>query len=701
MSAQAEYSRRKHISEIGPPPARAPISDFPSLSDFESWEELREACKDDLVLFATKCFPESTGLKPLSKFQTETLELFQSTLTSGGRVCQIEPRGMGKTSRASVAALWAILYGHQRFIPVFSARLGLATEMVGGWQLELEENQILACMFPRLLWPIRALEGKHQRTGSQTFEDKRTNISWKSDQIVLPDVKGEPGAQGILMARPWANTRGLWLQTPEGRRQRPTAFILDDLQTDADARNHNTVNKIIETVSKTILKLGDHSRTLSGICIGTPIRPDDFMERMAADDAWRTVRYQMLPAMPSEKAMKFWMGEYKDLRHAVDEDDPQGQIKARMAATEAYKQNRALADDGASAAWEWCYGWGDEPQVEISAVQHAMNILIDDGMPSFMSECQCKPLVESSDDVMELMTHQEIQEKQHHLKRYEAPDWVERLFLTIDMQQDSLYYMVGGVGDGMKTAIIDYGMFPEIQGMMVESSESDLDFRDLYPDSFDEDAKRFAALNDLITNKCARKYKREDGVDLSISRVGVDRGYRSDVVDQVAKHSPYSNLIIPVKGIGVGAKDKPLIERPVKKGESSGLYWQKKVTGNTNELYLMVDVNFWKSRLHHMLKNGVGGRASLSLFKAPESIHQWLASNFLAERPHMEGFDNRKREVWKHDYMNLDNHGLDIAVYLLALANSEGFRFDHQGETYGEAKKGRYRIIRGKRPGSR
>lgn len=701
MSRQAEWSRRQNVSEIGPPPARAPITDFPGLEEYQSWEELREACKDDLVLFATKCFPASTGLKPLSKFQSGTLELFQSTFTAGGRVCQIEPRGMGKTTRAAVAALWAILFGHQRFIIVCSNSSRLAGEMVEGWQIELESNEILSCMFPRLCWPIHALEGKHQRCAAQLFNDKRTNITWKSGEIVLPDVEGEPGSQGILMARPWDRARGLWLQTSDGKRQRPTAFILDDLQSDADARNHATVNKMIETVTKTILKLGGHDRVLSGVCIGTPIRPNDFMEQIAANPAWTTVRYQMLPAMPSEKAMEFWMGEYKDLRHAVDEEDPQGQVKARLAATEAYKTNRELADDGASAAWDWCYAWGDEPLVEISAIQHAMNILIDDGMPSFMSECQCQPVSEETDGVMELLTHQEIQSKQHHTKRYEAPDWVEKLFLTIDMQQDAFFYMVGGVGDGMKTAIIDYGMFPEIDGMMVEFSETDADFKRLYPDHFDEDAKRFAALNDLITNKCSRKYKREDGVDLSVSRVGVDRGYRSDVVDQVAKHSPYSNLIIPVKGIGVGARDRPLIERPVKKGESSGLYWQKKVTGNSNELYLMVDVNFWKTRLHHMLKNGIGGRACLSLYKAPESIHQWLASNFLAERPHMDGFDNRKREVWKHDYMNLDNHGLDIAVYLLALANSEGVQFDHQGETYGTGKKRKYRIKRGRRPGER
>jgi len=686
MSAQAEYSRRQHISEIGPPPAAVPCD----VEGFETWAELREACKDDLVLFATKCFPSSTGLKPLSKFQISTLELFQNTLTSSGRICQIEPRGMGKTSRASVAALWSVLYGYQKFIPVFSARQALAGEMVGGWQLELEENDILYGMFPQLLWPVRALEGKHQRCGAQTYKEKKTNISWKADQLVLPDVDGEPGAQGILMARPWSNTRGIWRQTPDGTKQRPTAFITDDLQTDEDARNHKTVAKILQTVKKSILKLGGHDRTLSGINIGTPIAPDDFMEQIAADPAWTTVRYKMLPAMPTN--MDLWEGKYKELRHAVDENDPKGQTKARIKAKEFYEANREKMDEGAQAAWDWCYAWGDDPPTEISSIQHAMNILIDDGPESFASECQCEPLDNLDEDAMQLMTLQEIQAKQHHLNRYEVPTWAQKLYMAVDVQKNKLYYTIGAVGKDMKVAIVDYGMYPELNGIMVESRDlpEGHDVFSLYPD-YDEDAALFAGLNDLIADKCAKTYKREDGAELFIEKVGVDRGYRADIVDQVSKHSQYKQSIIPVRGAPVKASDKPFIERPVKEGEVNGLYWQRRKTPTSDQMYLLIDTNWWKSRAHMMLKNGVGGKASMSLYKAPESIHQWIASNYLAERPHMHSVDGRTKEIWTHDYFNLDNHVFDTTVYLLALANSEGFTFENQ-----ETQTKKRRVVRRK-----
>src|SRR5690606_16697500 len=87
-----------------------------------------------------------------------------------------------------------------------------------------------------------------------------------------------------------------------------------------------------------------------------------------------------------------------------DPEDPEDQARAHEDATALYAAKREYADAGAVVSWEHCYEEG-----ELSAIQHAYNILIDDGPDVFASECQNEPRPKVDDS--ESLTPKQIMEK--------------------------------------------------------------------------------------------------------------------------------------------------------------------------------------------------------------------------------------------------------------------------------------------------
>ncbi|WP_196299655.1 hypothetical protein, partial [Streptococcus pneumoniae] len=75
-----------------------------------------------------------------------------------------------------------------------------------------------------------------------------------------------------------------------------------------------------------------------------------------------------------------------------DADDVDDQARAHKAATAYYLANKSAMDEGAVVTWDECY----DRDSEASALQHAYNILIDDGAEAFASECQNAPLPKDS-----------------------------------------------------------------------------------------------------------------------------------------------------------------------------------------------------------------------------------------------------------------------------------------------------------------
>ncbi|NRA38536.1 MAG: hypothetical protein HRU15_10375, partial [Planctomycetes bacterium] len=87
------------------------------------------------------------------------------------------------TSIAECAGVWAMLYGHGKFICLIGSDEGAAVSMLESIKTELESNELLADDFPEVCYPIQRLEGIAHRCNGQLYNGERTQIHWTANQI--------------------------------------------------------------------------------------------------------------------------------------------------------------------------------------------------------------------------------------------------------------------------------------------------------------------------------------------------------------------------------------------------------------------------------------------------------------------------------------------------------------------------------------
>lgn len=660
MSAQGDYSRRKsaETAEIGPP----------QITDEQRaiGAELRERCRSSLETFNAEVFPNSTGLKPFGPVQRDSIAQDESVILHGGRVCKAEPRGYGKTTRTRNGALWGVLYGYRRLIPVFSANLDKSKQqIIAGWKAELTTNDRLFWMFPELIWPLRALENKPQRCPSQTYNGKLTHTSWTSDRIVFPYIEGVPGSGSVLVALPLKSCRGVNHTTPDGTVLRPELVIFDDVQTDEDAGNPATVKKIEDLIDHTAMMLGGHSQTISAIMSCTVRCEGDLSETYLKKSGWRRVRYKMLDK-PADAQETFWFGKYAEARTSYNPEDPDDQRRAHRESLELYEQNRELADAGASTTWEWAYAWGDAEPLEVSSIQHAYNIRIDLGESVFSSECQNEPAAEQID--LAILTAPEIQRKQHGYGRGAVPGACDTVTGFIDVQGSLLYWLVAAWQADFSGYVLDYGAWPEQGREYFTLRDARKTLRRKYKGTDDEGAA-YQGVQDCIAFLCGREYRRNDGATLRMRRLLVDcNGQISEKLNEACRQSPFAPLLTPSYGRGITATQKPISSWTQSRGKRCGPEWVPTEAKGKHLVGVISDVNYWKKRFQDALALPVGSRGSVSLFKAKPAAHRMVGEQWASEKPYRVEHDGRVVFEWKLKPGH-DNHFLDCGVGAMVAAS--------------------------------
>src|SRR5690349_8237859 len=126
--------------------AVADIGELPEVAD----SDRRESCRLDLQRFLVTYFPASTGLSPFSEDHERAIGRIQRCALEGGLFIQAFPRGFAKTTISENAAIWATLYGHRRFVPIFGAEASAADGNIDSIKLELSENDLLFADFPEV-----------------------------------------------------------------------------------------------------------------------------------------------------------------------------------------------------------------------------------------------------------------------------------------------------------------------------------------------------------------------------------------------------------------------------------------------------------------------------------------------------------------------------------------------------------------------
>ncbi len=200
---------------------------------------------------------------------------------------------------------------------------------------------------------------------------------------------------------------------------------------------------------------------------------------------------------------------------------------------------------------------------ELSAIQHAYG-LRQDNPDTFDAEYQNEPkseIDENSDLRMLNSTEFCLRTYKTH-KRLELPLWTEYLTLGVDVQENSLWWVLLASGANFQSIITDYGVWPEQGDEYVTLSNLNRSIARATGVKRPADAI-VEALRQLTKFIFGREYLRDDGAAVPITRGLVDSGYRKEAIYRFCQETSYP--IMPVKGEGIGAKNKPWDEIPIKR----------------------------------------------------------------------------------------------------------------------------------------
>jgi hypothetical protein len=587
----------------------------------------------------------------------------EEAVLHGGLFALAMPRGSGKTTIAEIACLWAILFGHREFVALIGASEVHAQEMLDSMKMELDGNELLLEDFPEAIYPITKLGGIANRCAGQLYCGERTHIAWTAREIVMPTIPGSP-ASGVIIkvAGITGRIRGMKYKRADGKTVRPSLVILDDPQTDESARSPSQCAQRESILAGAVLGLAGPGRKISGLMPCTVIRPDDMADRMLNRDQhpqWQGMRMKMLNSLPTNE--KLWL-EYARIRA-----ESLRQEKGLALATEFYLRHQSELDAGADAAWSVRFN----PD-EISAIQHAMNLKLQDEA-AFMAEYQNQPLA-PEDQGQSKLTTEMILKKINTIPEGVVPHGSIRLTAFIDVHLNLLYFMVVAWNDDFSGSVIEYGAYPDPQRHYFTLRDAQRTLGQLAPGTGLEGAI-YAGLTNLTEQLLGRSWKTDAGSEMAIGRCLIDAnwGHSTEVIYRFCRQTSFKAVVTPSHGRFVGASSKPLAEYEKRTGDRVG--WNWRIPGTTNDRpvkHVVFDANFWKSFIQARLLTAMGDKGAMTLHGDDPVRHRLLADHLTAEYCIQTAGRGRVVDEWKVRPEQMDNHWLDCLVGCAVGASIEG-----------------------------
>ena len=646
----------------------------------------RASYRNDFVLMHRKVFPDSTGQKPFGEKQQKSVMFGQDVFQKGGRLLKLEPRAFAKTTRITNEAVFSVLEGMQDYIVILCSNQEKAEEILESIKTEIYNNDKLEELYPGPIACFRHIEDTPQRARNQTYGGDRSYLYWGTKTIRFPHIADEPSSGKFIEIRPITNTKGLHKKVKAGpdagKIFRPTLFLIDDPQTHDDAKSETTVRNIVGRIKRDALRGGSHAKRASAIMSITPVVPGDVAWHFEANEhSWDIVKYKMIEKFPDMH--DWWMTTYAEIYTNYDRTLRGDRTSAALRAMELVKDNYEKVHAGSEVTWEHAYAWDEEPQTEISAVQHAYNIILDDGMEDFEFECQCNTeygLYQEGESLHAPVI--QIMSKMLPYKRNLIPQKTTKIVAHIDINKDFFSYVILTSPRILQPHIIDYGTYPKQPGLFSKRNVI-VPLATLYPHNKDFRDILYAATKELIDILATRVFIREDGAELTLDAIGVDINYEEGYVGRAIKESHHRPIVIPCSGTFVGADDDLLHEKV--KADVIDVYencFRRPNRDHTLD-FLNFDTNYFKTELHRGFNMQEGVKGSLTMFGKeidgtpcdPER-HRVIGDHCNAERPERELGKKTKRHriVWKEKMHQPDNEYLDNIANCYALLASLGVK---------------------------
>lgn len=647
--ATADEAYREHRKSAGSRQARVSaagrdIGELPAVAD----PERRARCQQCLRSFCEAYLPK-VFFRPWSEDHRRIITAIERRILSGGCLAIAMPRGSGKTALTYATILWAMLFGHHRFVGYIAAESRAGKAALDAIKTHLLGTPELAADFPEVCFPVAQLGGIAQRR--LIYHGERLDLIFSRSDLVLPAIAGAPScAARLKVAGIGSAIRGMNYTRPDGTMVRPSLLVIDDPQTDKSAKNPAQCDERETLLKGAVLGLADDGRATAAIMPCTVIRKGDLADRMLdrkQNPQWQGERTKALYAMPA--SMDLWH-RYREVRAESFESGGDG-----SAGTDFYGENREAMDAGAAVAWPERFVEG-----ELSALQHCMNLLFDRGKTAFSAEYQNEP--EEADQGRGRLTVEGVIERVNHRQRGTVPQKVEHLTAMVDVHDEVLYWLISVWEPAFAGYVVDYGVWPA-HGRPLSQQ---------YP-SQGKGGAVYAGLVELLTALLSRELPRDDGTLLNIQLCLVDTGYFPDVVGKAIRQVGHGPQVLPSRGQGIGPTRKPFSQYKPEPGVKMGRHWRRVKAPATQLLTLLIDVNYWKSFLRDRLLTPVGDPGALTLFGDRPEAHRTIAGHISAEIPIEGSGPWGIVEDWRL-IPGRDNHLFDCAVGTAAAACYLGAR---------------------------
>lgn len=665
---RAKLNKRQNIhNEVGESPPLSP-----------EILERREKYKYDFVALHEEVFPQSTGVKEFGEVQKKSIQFGNHIFRSGGRLLKLEPRGYAKTTRIANECLAAVLLGMQRYVLIVCSNLQKAEEILDSIRTELYNNDELLELFPGPIACFRHLDETSQKAPYQTYGGANTYIKYGTKGLRFPQVPGEPSSGRYIEVRPLKNLKGLFHKVKAGpdanKVYRPTLIVFDDPQTEDEARSPTEVQTIISNIKRSALKGGSHSRRVSAIMAITPVCNGDVAYHFEKNEySWEIVKYKMLEERP--EADEEWLTEYAKIYLGYDRTIIGDRTRAGLEARKYVEDNYERLHKGAKVSWDWAFGWEEEPQIEISPVQHAYNIILDDGIVDFEYEYQCNTEYGEYEEGETIHAPiNVIMKKMGPWRKRHIPQWTAKTVCHIDVNKDFLSYAVMSSANPLKSHISEYSTFPKQPGTFSKRNMI-IPLRSSYPNYPDYRDVLYLAVKDLIEYIHNLTLYREDGMEIKVDLIGVDMRYEENYIIRACKDSPYSNIVIPCAGVYVGPDDQLIHDRTYQEGTRRYHNCVERPNKSRTADILEYDTNYFKTEVHKGWNIDEGIRGTLTVYREdhPEA-HKVLADHCNSEKPkRKQGFKTTNtRIVWEETMHQVDNEYFDNIVGCYALMARSG-----------------------------
>ena len=583
----------------------------------------------------------------------KAIDRIEQAVLTGGQFAFAMPRGSGKTTLCISACIWSLLYAHRSFVVLIGAEATAAHELLDNLRTDLENNELLLEDFPEVVYPIRKLEGIAHRCNGQTSQGERTQMTWTSDRVILPTIKGSKASGAALrVAGLTGRLRGMMSKTPDGHSIRPDLVIVDDPQTDDSARSVSQNDYRERLLSGAVLGLAGPGQTIAAMMPCTIIRHGDMADRIldrTRHPEWRGEKTRLVYSWPENS--KLWE-EYADIWAGDLRNNGTGQ-----AATDFYGENREAMDKGADVSWPARFEDG-----ELSAIQHAWNLKLRVGEEAFNAEYQNEPDDLAGQIRPITLTADDLTAKVGGVPRGVVPTEFGRLTAFIDISQKCLWWTVCAFDENFGGAVIDYGAWPDQKQRYYKLQTLTKTLARTYK-GHGVEAAILRGLEDLTAHLC-REWPGETGVDHRVERILIDEGdgEHTQIVRNFCRRSARAAILFPAKGRGVKASSKPLCEGKPAPGTRVGHFW-KLVRNRDQTRTIHTDVNYWKTFAMRRLEVPRGDAGALTLFKATPRQHQMFADQLTAEFPkEMEDVATGNRVIEWSTGVARDNHFFDCLV---------------------------------------